>query len=167
MEPLVRDSVGQTTSLPAVGLGTSVEEDGRVRPRSVNLLGDSKVIDSKEPEGSEIRTQEGQCRPRDKSGRREEIMVQSLRSSSAVRVQLYLNGMGIEATVDTAADVTIVAEHLWKKLETPPATINKVVMYTAGKEQTLQASRVGPVTIKMGPWRPFIRPQFKMTCSWD
>ena len=35
-------------------------------------------------------------------------------------------------------------------METPPATINKVVMYTAGKEQTLQASRVGPVTIKMG-----------------
>ena len=77
-------------------------------------------------------------------------MVQSLRSSSAVRVQLSLNGMGIEATVDTAADVTIVAEHLWEKLETPPATINKVVMYTAGKEQTLHASRVGPVTIKMG-----------------
>ena len=142
MEPSVRDSVGQTASLPAAGLGDSIEEDGRVRPRSVDLLGDSRVIDSKEPEGSEM--------PGDISGRREEIMVQSLRSSSAVRVQLYLNGMGIEATVDTAADVTIVAEHLWEKLETPPATINKVVMYTAGKEQTLQASRVGPVTIKMG-----------------
>ena len=142
MEPLVRDSVGQTTSLPAARLGDSIEEDGRVRPRSVNLLGDSRVIDSKEPEGSEM--------PGDISGRREEILVQSLRSSSAVRVQLYLNGMGIEATVDTAADVTIVAEHLWEKLETPPATINKLVMYTAGKEQTLQASRVGPVTIKMG-----------------
>ena len=84
------------------------------------------------------------------SGRREEIMVQSLRSSSAVRVQLYLNGMGIEATVATAADVNIVAEHFLKKLETPPATINKLVMYTAWKEQTLQASRVGPVTFKVG-----------------
>ena len=50
------------------------------------------------------------------SGRREEIMVQNLRSSSAVRVQLYLNGMGIEATVATAADVTIVAEHFLKKI---------------------------------------------------
>ena len=79
MEPLVRDSVGQTTSLPAVGLGNSIEEDGRVRPRSVNLLGDSRVIDSKEPEGSEIRTEESQYRPGDISGRREEIMVQSLR----------------------------------------------------------------------------------------
>ena len=77
-------------------------------------------------------------------------MVQSLRSSSAVRVQLYLNGMGIEATVATAADVNIFAEHFLKKLETPPATINKLVMYTAWKEQTLQASRVGPVTIKVG-----------------
>ena len=149
MEPLVRDSVGQT-SLPAVELGTSIEEDGRVRPRSVNLLGDSRVIDSTEPEGSEIRREEGQCRPGDMSGRKEEIMVQSLRSSSAVRVQLYLNGMGIEATVATAADVTIVAEHFLKKLETPPATINKVVVYTAGKEQTLQASHEGPVTIKVG-----------------
>ena len=46
MEPLVRDSVGQTTSLPAVELGNSIEEDERVRPRSVNLLGDSRVIDS-------------------------------------------------------------------------------------------------------------------------
>ena len=147
----MKDSVGQTTSLPAVELGTSIEEDGRVRPRSVNLLGDSRVINSKEPEGSEIRTEYGQCRPGDLSGRREEIMVLSLRSSSAVRVQLYLNGMGIEATVATAADVSIVAEHFLKKLETPLATINKVVMYTAGKEQTLQASRVGPVTIKVGP----------------
>ena len=85
MEPLVRDSVGQTTSLPAVELGNSIEEDERVRPRSVNLLGDSRVIDSKEPEGSEIRTKEGQNRPGGISGRREEIMVQSLRSSSAVR----------------------------------------------------------------------------------
>ena len=47
----MRDSVGQTTSLPAVELGTSIEEDRRVRPRSVNLLGDSRVIDSKETRG--------------------------------------------------------------------------------------------------------------------
>ena len=40
----MRDSVGQTTSLPAVELGTSIEEDGRVRPRSVNLLGDSTTM---------------------------------------------------------------------------------------------------------------------------
>ena len=85
MEPLVRDSVGQTVSLPAARLGDSIEDDGRVRPRSVNLLGDSRVIDSKEPEGSEMRLEEGQSRPGDISGRREEIMVQSLRSSSAVR----------------------------------------------------------------------------------
>ena len=84
MEPLVRDSVGQTASLPEARLGDSIEE-GRVRPRSVNLLGDSRVIDSKEPEGSEMRLEEGQSRPGDISGRREEIMVQSLRSSSAVR----------------------------------------------------------------------------------
>ena len=85
MEPWVRDSVGQTASLPAACLGDSIEEDGRVRPRSVNLLGDSRVIDSKEPEGSEMRLEEGQSRPGDISGMREEIMVQSLRSSSAVR----------------------------------------------------------------------------------
>ena len=108
----MKDSVSQTTSLPAVGLGNSIEEDGRVRPRSVNLLGDCRVIDSKEPGRPEIPKEDGQCKPRDMSGRREEIMIQSLRSSSAVRVQLCLNGMGIEATVDTAADVTIVAEHL-------------------------------------------------------
>ena len=35
----MRDSVNQTTYLPAVGLGNSFEDDGRVRPRSVNLLG--------------------------------------------------------------------------------------------------------------------------------
>ena len=39
----------------------------------------------KRPEGSEMQLEEGQSRPGDISGRREEIMVQSLRSSSAVR----------------------------------------------------------------------------------
>ena len=35
----MRDSVGQTAPSPAVGLGNGIEDDGRVKPRSVNLLG--------------------------------------------------------------------------------------------------------------------------------
>ena len=45
----MEDSVGQTISFTEVGLEKSIEEDGRVRPRSVNLLGDSRIIDSRAP----------------------------------------------------------------------------------------------------------------------
>ena len=138
------------TSFSSVGRESSREEDGRVRPRLVNLLGDSRVIDSKEPEIPDIQEGGGQGRPGNRCDGEGIIIIQNLRSSSAFRVHLSINGMGIEATVDTAADVTIVADHIWKEFENPPATIHRVVMHTAGKEQTLQASRVGPVDIKLG-----------------
>ena len=138
------------TFFSSVGLESSKEEDGRVRPRVVDLLGDSRVIDSKEPDKPDIQEEGGQGRPGNRCNEEGIIIIQSLRSSSAFRVHLSINGMGIEATVDTAADVTIVADHIWKKFDNPPATIHKVVMHTAGKEQTLQASRVGPVHIQLG-----------------
>ena len=64
-EPSVEDSVGQAISFTEVGLEKSIEEDGRVRPRSVNLLGDSRVIDSKERKPGDFREEDGRCRPKD------------------------------------------------------------------------------------------------------
>ena len=118
-QPPVEDSVGQT-SFTGVGLESSSEEDGWVRPRSVNLLRNSRVIDSKEPEKPDIQEKGDQCRPWNRCSGEGPIIIQSLRSSSAFRVRLSVNGMGIEATVDTAADVAIVADHMWRKLELPP-----------------------------------------------
>ena len=74
----VEDSVGQTTlSLPNEILGESVEEDGRFRPRSVSLLGDSRVIDSKELKPRDAREEDGRCRSKDVMGVEEEIMKSS------------------------------------------------------------------------------------------
>ena len=64
-EPSVEDSVGQTISFTEVGLVKNIEEDERVRPRSVNLLGDSSVIDSKERKPGEVREEDGRCRRKD------------------------------------------------------------------------------------------------------
>ena len=64
----MEDSVGQTISFTEVGLEKSIEEDGRVRPRSVNLLGDSRVIDSKERKQGDVREEDGRCRPKDQGG---------------------------------------------------------------------------------------------------
>ena len=61
----MEDSVGQAISFKEVGLEKSIEEDGRVRPRSVNLLGDSSVIDSKERKTGDVREEDGRCRPKD------------------------------------------------------------------------------------------------------
>ena len=67
-EPSVEDSVGQTISFTEVELEKGIEEDGRVRPRSVNLLGDSRVIDSKERKPGDVREEDGRCRPKDQGG---------------------------------------------------------------------------------------------------
>ena len=64
----MEDSVGQAISFTEVGLEKSIEEDGRVRPRSVNLLGDSRVIDSKERKPGDVREEDGRCRPKDQGG---------------------------------------------------------------------------------------------------
>ena len=64
----MEDSVGQTISFTEVGLEKSIEEDGRVRPRSVNLMGDSRVIDSKERKPGDVREEDGRCRPKDQGG---------------------------------------------------------------------------------------------------
>ena len=64
----MEDSVGQTISFTEVGLERSIEEDGRVRPRSVNLLGDIRVIDSKERKPGDVREEDGRCRPKDQGG---------------------------------------------------------------------------------------------------
>ena len=61
----MEDSVGQTISFTEVGLEKSIEEDGRVRPRSVNLLGDSRVIDSKEWKPGDVWEEDGRCRLKD------------------------------------------------------------------------------------------------------
>ena len=63
----------------------------------------------------DAREDDGRCRPRGMMGVEEEIMIQSMRSISVFWVKLYLNGLGIEATVNTAADVAIIADHMLRK----------------------------------------------------
>ena len=85
-EPLLEDPVDQTF-FSSVGRESSKEEDGRVRPRVVDLLGDSRVIDSKEPDKQDTQEEGGQGRPGNR-GNGEGIIIQSLRSNSAFRVHL-------------------------------------------------------------------------------
>ena len=71
-------------------------------------------------------------------------------SQSAFQVQLALEGKTLQATTDTAAEVTIIADRVYKKLAQQPDKGEKVIMSTAGENQTLIAYRVGPLSLELG-----------------
>ncbi|KAK3765536.1 hypothetical protein RRG08_052330 [Elysia crispata] len=65
-------------------------------------------------------------------------------------VQLALEGKTLQATIDTAAEVTIIADRVYKQLAQQPEKGEKVIMSTAGENQTLAAYRVGPLSLELG-----------------
>ncbi|GFR74293.1 hypothetical protein ElyMa_002159500 [Elysia marginata] len=79
-----------------------------------------------------------------------EITIQSLKSGSTFHLKLTLQGIHLQATVDTAAEVTIIADHIFNRLQNKPPVRGQVIMHAAGREQKITAQEVGPVTIKVG-----------------
>ena len=80
-------------------------------------------------------------------------MVQSLGSGSAYQVEVSVEGVVVQATVDTAAEATIISNQLFERLGNKYDKRKEVIkiMYTAGKDQTLPAFLIGPVCIDLGP----------------
>ena len=78
-------------------------------------------------------------------------MVQSLGSGSAYQVEVSVEGVVVQATIDTAAEATIISNQLFERLGREYDKRNEVIMYTAGKDQTLPAFLIVPVCIDLGP----------------
>ena len=71
-------------------------------------------------------------------------------SQSAFQVQLALKGKILQATINTEAEVTIIADRVYKQLVQEPHKGEKVIMSTVRENQTLTAYRVGPLSLEVG-----------------
>ena len=80
----------------------------------------------------------------------EDITICQLRSSSMLRVSVVLQGKQINAVVDTAAEVTIISDSVFREMEPKPPCLKNVILHTAGRDMKMEGFVVGPVALKLG-----------------
>ncbi len=78
------------------------------------------------------------------------ICINRLQSDSSPRVKCRIQGLSLSAVVDTAAEVTIISERVYNRLNPLPPVIKQVRMQAAGENQHFTAQQVGPIDVGLG-----------------
>ena len=76
---------------------------------------------------------------------------QEQESCAAFTVNILVGDRSVDATVDTAAEVTVISEDVFHSLSPRPSIIGKRHLNMAGKNQSSKAKLAGPVHIRLGP----------------
>ncbi|MES9883357.1 MAG: retropepsin-like aspartic protease, partial [Sedimenticola sp.] len=116
--------------------------------KAYELEDNSSLRSSDEQESDEESDSEDSLKHRTSST--DEITICQLRSGSMLRVPVTVQGMVIEAVIDTAAEVTLISDRLYERLPRKPATVKEVIMHTAGREMNMKGFIIGPVQIQLG-----------------
>ena len=80
----------------------------------------------------------------------EDITICQLPSSSMLSVPVSLQDVKLLAVIDTAAEVTIISDSIFRELQPTPPYLKKVILHTAGRDLRMDGFVVGPVTLKLG-----------------
>ena len=78
------------------------------------------------------------------------VTVLKLSNGVMFRVPVEVQGMQLQAVVDTAAQVTLVSEEFYKSLDPAPPICKEVVMNTAGKGMQMNGYIAGPFQVVLG-----------------
>jgi hypothetical protein len=78
------------------------------------------------------------------------VTVLKLSNGVMLRVPVEVQGMQLQAVVDTAAQVTLVSEEFYKSLDPAPPIRKEVVMNTAGKGMQMDGYIAGPFEVVLG-----------------
>ena len=70
--------------------------------------------------------------------------------SSILRLSLKVGNKFLEAAVDTAAEVTIISDEVYKTLEPRPEVLKETTMHAAGRGMVMKTLVVGPVYVEIG-----------------
>ncbi len=73
-----------------------------------------------------------------------------VRSDSMCKIPVEVQGYRTVAVIDTAAEVTIMSDRVYRKLANPGSIIRNVTLNTAGRELQMKGFVVGPVTLTLG-----------------
>ena len=80
----------------------------------------------------------------------EDITICQLPSSSMLSVPASLQDVKLLAVIDTAAEVTIISNSIFRELQPTPPYLKKVILHTAGRDLRMDGFVVGPVALKLG-----------------
>ena len=80
----------------------------------------------------------------------EDITICQLPSSSMLSVPVSLQDVKLLAVIDTAAEVTIISDSIFRELQPTPPYLKKVILHTAGRDLKMDGFVVGPVALKLG-----------------
>jgi len=132
--------------------GYSLEKGGRESQDSEDL---ELTLSDTDGEGDVTLTQEGEEEGDEEDeevdqGGKETVVVGQLSGGAMYRVPVRVQGRGVRAVVDTAAQVTLISEELYKSLVEPPKIIKEVVMNTAGKGLQMNGFIAGPFRVELG-----------------
>ena len=78
------------------------------------------------------------------------VTVLKLSNGVMFRVPVEVQGMQLQAVVDTAVQVTLVSEEFYKSLDPAPPIRKEVVMNTAGKGMQMNGYIAGPFQVVLG-----------------
>ena len=80
----------------------------------------------------------------------EEVEAFKVGGGDLLRVSVKVEEVPLEATIDTAAEVTIISDLVFRSLPRKPPTIKKVTLTAAGRDMKLKSMLVGPVCLQLG-----------------
>ena len=83
-------------------------------------------------------------------GVEETIMIGQLDSGSSFRIPITVQSTPVLAIVDTAAEVTIISEDLFKGMKSEPPVLRRVRLNTAGKNLEMHGRVIGPIQLELG-----------------
>ena len=70
--------------------------------------------------------------------------------SSTLKVPVTVQGVALNAIIDTAAMVTVISDKLYKEIAVKPESLKTAILKTAGRDQKINGQVIGPVSLKLG-----------------
>ena len=80
----------------------------------------------------------------------DDVTVCQLRSGSMLKVPVKLDNLNLSAVVDTAAEVTLISDSIYRQLDPKPQILKHIKLHTAGKNLDMIGFVVGPVSLRLG-----------------
>ena len=121
-------------------------EESSLKDQSPQVFGD-ETLEAQEIEEAETEKKE----ENDTDAEAESfIKINQLRSASMIQVPITLEGREMKAVGDTAAQVTLISDKVYKNLDWKGPILKKVTLQTAGRQLEIEGAITGPLLLNLG-----------------
>ena len=78
------------------------------------------------------------------------VSINRIHSEPAIKILCQVDGMQVQATVESGAQVSVISERFYRKLHHQRAPVSKIKLQAAGEDQVVEAMEIGPVLVELG-----------------